>query len=800
MKSWILFPAILAYVAGQQPSATRLRVEYLDSPLTIDVATPRFTWALVHPTRGQYQTAYSIVVNTVSSNGNLGPAVWNTGKVLSNVSLNVPYGGTALTSDTDYQWTITWYDSNNVASVPAVGTFSTALYNAPDWQGAVFVSDNGTTIGNTYRSSAITLPSNPLRARMYIAGLGYYKAWINGVIVNDHELGQFVTFQQRTLYDVIDVTTLLRSGCNQLGVQLGSGWFNQHTVHAGPRQLRVLLSITNGDGSRVYYASSVTPSLSSSVSTASTVPLTFLITQGPVLQDDIYIGEIYDGRIEQALTGWSNCGYQPGNNVTWVPALLPSESPLTFNAIISTNAVPIRTDRTYSVEAGGITQPLPGVFVYDFGQNMAGQTELYVEDCPVGTNITLLHAEILYPDGTVHNNYLPGAPMRSIYYCSGIAQEGHRTYFSYYGFRYVQIEGFPGVPGENTVTAHFIHSDLPQSGEFSSSIPLLNQVQHATRYASLSNIQNIPTDCPQRERRGWLGDAQLSFNTVIHNFDGGAFYTKWLKDFTDSQVYNNLTLGTNGSLADCIPFYGHGEAISDSGWGAAGWVIPDLFSDMYADDVFDKYWYPNLKWYMEFWVASANNNGGLLPIFHWGDWANYYPGPYAFKTPEYPQVWYILALDTTAKFANRLGFTADAERYTTLAQQARSVYLTRFYNASNGCFADCTYVSQIFAISSNLVPQGSAEELQIWNQAMKWFNGTYNSEYTDLFGGGIISLKLLYSMIDRFNQTGLGLKFQIQNEIPSFGFWIQTGGATTLWEQWNMDSINGNDSRNHISK
>jgi len=629
---------------------------------------------------------------------------------------------------------------------------------------------------------------------MYISGLGYYKAWINNVLVDDHELGQFVTFQQRTLYDVIDITNLLNSGCNILGVQLGNGWFNQPSIKAGPRQLRVLLSITNGDGSQSYYASSLTPS----ASTGGSIPLTFLVTQGPVLEDDIYVGEVYDGRIAQALSGWSTCGYKPGSNTTWTPALQPSLSPLTFNAVISTNSVPIRTDRTYSVEADGITQPLPGVFVYDFGQNMAGQTELYVEDCPVGTNITLLHAEILYPSGTVHNNYLPNAPMKSTYFCTGAASEGHRTYFSYFGFRYVQIEGFPGVPGENTLTAHFIHSDLPQAGEFSSSIPLLNQVQHATRYASLSNLQNIPTDCPQRERRGWLGDAQLSFNTVIHNFDGGAFYTKWLNDFIDSQVYNNLTMKTNGSLADCIPFYGHGHAIADSGWGAAGWVIPDAFSDMYADDVFDVYWYPHLRWYMEYWIASANNNNGVLPIFYWGDWANYYPGPYAFKTDEYPQVWYVLALDTTAKFANRLGYTADAQRYTSIAQQARAIYISKYYNASNGCFASCTYVSQIFAIVSNLFPQGSAEELQIWEQAMKWFNGTLNSEYTDLFGGGIISLKLLYSIIDRFNQTGLGLKFQIQNQIPSFGFWIETGGATTLWEQWNMDSINGGASRNHI--
>ena len=213
---------------------------------------------------------------------------------------------------------------------------------------------------------------------------------------------------------------------------------------------------------------------------------------------------------------------------------------------------------------------------------------------------------------------------------------------SYFGFRYIQLEGFPGNdPGEDALTAHFIHSDLDQTGEFSSSLPLLNSIQHATRYASLSNLMDIPTDCPQRERRGWLGDAQLSFETVIHNIDGGAFYTKWLNDFADTQVFDNITMHTDGALPDCVPFYGHGHRESDPGWGIAAWTITDRFSDYYADDVFDVAWYPNMKWNMEHWVKIAVANQGLFNISWWGDWGNYIPGPYPYKTPEYPQFFYI---------------------------------------------------------------------------------------------------------------------------------------------------------------
>ena len=143
---------------------------------------------------------------------------------------------------------------------------------------------------------------------------------------------------------------------------------------------------------------------------------------------------------------------------------------------------------------------------------------------------------------------------------------------------------------------------------------------------------DIPTDCPQRERRGWLGDAQLSFETVIHNIDGGGFYTKWLNDFADTQVYDNITMGSDGALPDCIPFYGHGNTDSDPGWGIAAWTITDWFSDYYADDVFDVAWYPNMKWYMNHWIKiTAQTPDGIFPIFHWGDWGNNVPGPSASR-------------------------------------------------------------------------------------------------------------------------------------------------------------------------
>ena len=387
--------------------------------------------------------------------------------------------------------------------------------------------------------------------------LGYGKTWLNGALTDDHELGTFTTFQQRTLYDVVDVTPLVKAGCNAIGVMTGHGWFSQPKVHAGPRQFRLLLVLTAADGTTTHLASSNAGG-----------SLVFAAAAGPVVADDIYLGETYDARVAASMAGWAACGFSPAP--AWAPTEAPGESPATFGSVISAHGVHIRTDRTYSALA--ITSPLPGVYVIDFGQNMAGQSEITVEDCPQGTNITLFHNEILNEDGTVNRNL---APMVGTYICAGTGVETYRTHFTYYGFRYVQVNGWPGVPGEEAVAAHFVHSAVPQSGGFSSSNAMLNAVQHATRFASWSNLMDVPTDCPQRERFGWLGDAQLSFETVIHNVDGGGFYTKWLNDFADTQVFDNITRGTDGALPDCIPYYGHGHESADAGWGIAAWTITD---------------------------------------------------------------------------------------------------------------------------------------------------------------------------------------------------------------------------------
>ena len=314
-----------------------------------------------------------------------------------------------------------------------------------------------------------------------------------------------------------DVTGLLRQGANALGVDLSLGYFGSRGIDVGPPQFMLLLSVTTSDGRTEYYHSAA--GTNAATSGGSSTALTFTATAGPVDDAEFPYAEAFDGQLEAMLAGWSAPGYLSAGGPSWVPATVPAISPVTLGSRIVAHHQLITTDADYTPIA--ITEPGPqGVFVVDFGQNMAGQVTLRLGPgrCPAGTVVSLFFAEILYPNGLVHDSFCErplywkcAVRQWANYTCGGAAEgETYRVSSIYLGFRYVQITGLPGSsrPAPTTLTAHFIHTELEKSGSFASSSPLLNKIQHATRYAGMSNAMDIPTDCPQREKRGWLGDAR----------------------------------------------------------------------------------------------------------------------------------------------------------------------------------------------------------------------------------------------------------------------------------------------------
>eukprot|EP00756_Hemistasia_phaeocysticola_P046234 Hpha_TRINITY_DN20008_c0_g1::TRINITY_DN20008_c0_g1_i1::g.147859::m.147859/K05989/ramA; alpha-L-rhamnosidase len=562
MKGLAAFVAVMALVpTSHANTATRLRVEYLDSPINIDVPHPRFSFACVGADRGVVMSAYQITVSVE------GKPVWDSGRVASAKSVNIEYAGPRLPSDTDYTWDVVWWDASGAKSQPATATFSTALLNgAADVPLAQWVTP---APGANLLRSEFTLQGAPKRGRLYISGLGFYHAWINGVATDDHAVGQFLTFEKRVAYDVVDVTKLLREGCNAIAVSLGTGWYNQSTIKSGPKSLWVALRV---DGQWFH-----------SALTAGAGGLVFTTAPGPVTFDDIYLGENYDARLEQP--GWDGCDFS--SKTAWTPAQAARNA--TETALFVSQKFLVRPDRPYSVV--NMSQPVEGTWVFDFGQNMAGITTFKVV-CPAGPQtISMVYGESLTETRTVLNQY--GSMMRSNFTCAGTGEvETYTTQHSQYGFRFVQVTNFPSVPSTQTFTAYFIHADIPQSGAFNSDNAVLNQIEHLTRFAAMSNQMDIPTDCPQRERRGWLGDAQLSCETNVYNQDMGAFYTKWMMDVRDSQ-------DASGHVPDCAPFYHHGGQPGDPAWSVAYPAIVDWVSSYHDDDRIVALHYDGVKAYIE---------------------------------------------------------------------------------------------------------------------------------------------------------------------------------------------------------
>ena len=375
---------------AQRHVAVGLEVEHATAPLSVDVALPRFSWWLSHPQRDQRQTSYRVVVKTLGAGG---AVAWDSGTVASNVT-HVVYpaaGAAGLPSDTDFSWSVVWTDAKGALSQPTSSTFSTALRGGPDWHGAEWVSSRGNGSLNLYRAVLPELGGEPpLRARLYIAGLGYYKSTINGVQTDQHLLGPQSTFHARALYDVWDVANLLHGGCNTLGVAVGNGWgASTHSHTKWDRQFIAMLSITSANGTISHFPTALA---------AGDGSLYFSAGSGPVTYDDVFDGEAYDGRVAAATKGWDRCHPPALVTATWEAAVKPTASPANFGAELSAHTLQTIRLRDYSVAtAGGVEQPLPGVFVFNFDQNMAGIATLRVRGgCARGSVIRLRFGETLW--------------------------------------------------------------------------------------------------------------------------------------------------------------------------------------------------------------------------------------------------------------------------------------------------------------------------------------------------------------------------------------------------------------------
>jgi len=721
------------------PPPVELRTEYLQDPLGVDAAKPRFSWVLRHHERGQSQAAYQILVS-LKPEVKTGD-VWDSGRAASDSPVHAVYGGKPLESGRTYYWRVRCWDrSGRVSSYSDTAIFETGLLHPTDWKG-IWIG------GANQLRKEFTLKGRPVRARAYVSGLGYYELRINGRKVGDHVLDPaWTSYDKRVLYAAYDVTDCLKQGTNAIGVMLGQGWY-------GSRVLRLQLNIELQGGER---------------SAEVVSDATWRAQSGPVVADSVYDGETYDARLE--TPGWDEPGFVDKN---WIPAAAV-DGPK--GRMASQMMPPIRVADT--ITPVKMASPRPGVFVYDLGQNISGWVRLRVRG-PRGTEVTMRHAELLYEDGTLNTENLRRARATDVYVLRGDGvEEVYEPRFTYHGFRYVELAGYPGTPALDSIQGRVVHTAVTPVGSFASSKPILNDILRLSRWSIRTNLHSIPTDCDQRdERMGWMADAHLAAESAIWNYDMAAFYTNFLRGVSDTQ-------GEDGTLTDTVPHSRFGRRPADPAWGSAYPLMVWYMYLYYGDRRILEEHYAGMKAWADYLRSRASD--GIVDYYYYGDWVSLARTPGSLVSTFY----YCWSVDTVARAAAVLGESGDAQTYMQLGAAIRQAFHRRFFNIDTGSYANGSQTSNLLALFLNMTP----DELR-------------NAILSDLVGDivyannvhlttGIIGTKYLFPLLTRMNRSDLAYDLAAQTSYPSWGYML-ANGATTLWELWQNRTGPSMNSHNH---
>jgi len=719
-----------------------LRVEYLTNPLGVDVAKPRFFWKNRHSERGQSQTAFELIVSS-SPSADTGD-MWESGKISSDSSIQIVYGGKPLASNRTYYWKVRIYDSEDKASPwSEVARFDTGLLAPSDWKGQWIGSDG------LLRREFI-LPEEPRRARAYIAGLGYYELRLNGRKVGNHVLDPgWTNYKKRVLYATYDVTRLLRKGKNAIGVMLGQGWYKSRAL-----MFELYVEDASGNVTEIHSDSS------------------WQTARGPIVEDSIYHGETYDARLEQP--GWDRPDFAAPAAATpagWHPASLV-EGP---GGVLSSQMMPaIQVIET--IVPLTMTNPAPGVYVFDLGQNISGWAQLRVNG-PAGTDIRLRFSELLYDNGLINQENLRSARAEDHYILRGDgATEVWEPRFTYHGFRYIEVTGFPGTPRLDSIRGRVVHTAVSPAGNFSASTQILNDIQHLILWGQKTNLHSIPTDCCQRdERMGWMGDAQVTAEEAMMNFDMAAFYTNFLRTIRDEQA-------ADGSITDTVPHV-WGQRPADPAWGTAYPLIAWYMYQNYGDRRLIEDYYDSLKKYVEFLRGKAEN--GLLKYSYYGDWVAIDKCPGSLVSTFY----YYYDTKILADMARLINKTADAQAYDKLAGEIKTAFNREFFDPKTRHYGP-TQTANALPLFIGLATD--KERGPAWSELFNDLVYEHNSHLTT----GIIGTKYILDVLTSTGNSDLAYDILTKTDFPSYGYMLKNG-ATTLWEIWQQREGPSMNSHNH---
>lgn len=742
---------------------SHLTCEYRINPLGIDVRQPRLSWQRQSQRRGARQTAYQILVASTEAGLN-NSLLWDSGKIESDQSVHVPYGGSSLASGQRTHWKVRVWDETGTATESSSAWWEMGLLERTDWEaqwiGAPFWGGPRTTSPAPYLRKEFTLHKPFITARLYATSIGFYECELNGIRVGDALLTPgWTDYFQRIQYQAYDVTELLRSGPNAFGAILGDGWGVGHIAWMGRQhyadrpQFLAQIVLTYSDGSQEIV----------------TTDKNWKVTQGPILEADMLMGESYDARRE--MSDWSNPGF---DDASWWPVEVFADRGA---ALVATNGPTIRRQEILRPVSIHTVPALRPRWVFDLGQNMVGWVRLIVRG-EKGTTVTIRYAEALNPDGTLYTTNLRTARNTDHYTLKGGEEEIWEPRFTFHGFRYVELMGFPDTPTEETVTGIVVHSEIPSTGTFECSDPLINQLQHNILWGQKGNFVDVPTDCPQRdERLGWTGDAQVFIRTAAFNRNVAGFFTKWTRDLEDAQ-------SSDGAYPKVVPDLPSWFIGKDGGpaWADAGVICPWTIYQCYGDLRLLEDRYASMQRFIEF-LAQTSQNGLRCYVDYtgWrghGDWLalDGSDGREGATSKELiGTAFFAYSARLTAKIAHILGKDEDMTRYEGLSEEAREAFVKRYVHA-DGTIEGGTQTSYVLALEFELLPPElrplAAAEL------VRSIRGRDNHLST-----GFVGTPYLNWVLSETGHLDTAYALLKQTTWPSWLYSV-TQGATTIWERW----------------
>lgn len=736
---------------------TSLRTDYKINPIGIDNPAPRLSWIIQSDQENTMQESYEIrVALSPADLAKKKKQLWNSEKVSSSQSIHVKYEGQPLNSFQRLYWQVRVVDNHGEKSKWSevafweMGILDAAAWEAdwitPAWEENVSISNP-----SPYLRKEFKLSKAVKKARLYISSHGLYQVEINGIRVGDQEFTPgWTSYDTRLQYQTYDITSQLVQAQNAIGIILGDGWFRGNLGWVDGR---------NNYGEKLAGIAQIMVEYTDGSSQTFITDENWKATSGPILESDIYNGEIYDATKE--LTGWSKASYDDGS---WEDV---NKADISKQILIAPEGPPVKI--VSELTPLSIEKKEEGWLV-DMGQNMVGWIRIKASG-KSGDVITLRHAEVLDKEGNMYYENLRAAKCTNTYFLKGGTEETFEPHFTFQGFRYVMVSGYPGELIADKILGRVIHSDMEPSGTFECSDSLINQLQHNIVWGLKGNFLDVPTDCPQRdERLGWTGDAQVFAPTACYNVDAATFYIKWLRDLSADQ-------DEDGSIPHVIPnVLGHGGA---TGWADAGIMIPWAVYLDYGDISVLENQYESMK----MWIGYMKERAGEDLIWdgdqHFGDWLSFastrsdYMGAYTLKDL-IATAYYSYSSHIVAKAASILGLEKEAQYYAQLSERIKEAFNNEFVTPT-GRLVSHTQTAYTLALAFDLLDEETAKKSAVF---LAGDVEQFGHITTGFLGTPLISLTLT-----DIGRNDLAYMLLNRKDYPSWLYPV-TMGATTIWERW----------------